>query len=362
MKGIPQVKLRKTSSNPLWKETILKNSRKPSWRKKKPHFLSFDDADQVRTVSQTGQGSDGEESNTSQNDATVRVRFALKINERLRKQPSELVDVNTVPLDELTSDNIDLISSIDSNKETRPRLSKISERNSEQEISLEESEQDARTEEVSESAKGMSREDDHVVKPLHEKGGKNSPEAVVGPMLRSSKLFEIMGSVRGTKAAQANDVDLQSLSRSDPGPNQSWPMDSHQDSHNPCASSSSKLPPVRSMKRQVAQNLTNYVERYRQDHVLHNKLFIPADDYETFAGAEDVGNNLMKITSCMNLVPEQPDSTSDPERNMSETELLDFMTKCIESRNGDSLDFMAGFFKDNTGEIFYCFSIFSSFL
>jgi hypothetical protein len=37
-----------------------------------------------------------------------------------------------------------------------------------------------------------------------------------------------------------------------------------------------------------------------------------------------------------------------PGRTMSEKELLDFMTKRIESRDSCSLDFMAKFFKDDT--------------
>ena len=109
--------------------------------------------------------------------------------------------------------------------------------------------------------------------------------------------------------------------------------------------------------KQLTQNLKNHVDKYREDHALHNKLYIPAEDYATFAGAEDVGDQLMRMTSSLNLgamsaVPEFAEMAStaggDMGRNVSESELLDFMTKCLESRNVESLDFMADFFRDNT--------------
>lgn len=112
----------------------------------------------------------------------------------------------------------------------------------------------------------------------------------------------------------------------------------------------------------IKKHLTSYVEKIREDQVLHHRLIIPADDYETFAGAEDVGNKLVQMTSSLNLprshyLPlelaassseELTASSSDTGRNMSESELLDFMSKCIESRNTHSLDFMADFFRDDT--------------
>ncbi len=113
----------------------------------------------------------------------------------------------------------------------------------------------------------------------------------------------------------------------------------------------------------IKKHLATYVEKIREDQVLHHRLIIPADDYETFAGAEDVGNKLVQMTSSLNLPrsyylpPEFASSSLDePEmlpsseagRNMSESELLDFMKNCIESRNTHSLDFMADFFRDDT--------------
>jgi hypothetical protein len=37
-----------------------------------------------------------------------------------------------------------------------------------------------------------------------------------------------------------------------------------------------------------------------------------------------------------------------PDRNMNETELLDFMTKCISSRDDTKLSFMKDFFKEDS--------------
>jgi len=177
-----------------------------------------------------------------------------------------------------------------------------------------------------------------------------------GGKMNQSRLFEIIESVKGMRAARAPDDDLHSL-KSDPGLNQSWRVD---DITPELSDVSSRPPPMSkrasTLKRDLTQHLTNRVERYREDHVLHNKLIIPADDYETFAGAEDVGNNMVKLASSLNLgarasmsgVPQTLAQGGDPERNMSEKELLDFMTRCLESRNVDSLDFMADFFRPDT--------------
>jgi predicted lipase len=102
------------------------------------------------------------------------------------------------------------------------------------------------------------------------------------------------------------------------------------------------------------------VEKYREDHVLHNKLIIPTEEYETFAGIEDVGDRLVQMTSSLNLAKVtgpmlgaggMMGGTTLPgggDRNMTEAELLNWMTKCIESRDVSSLDFMTVFFRDNT--------------
>jgi hypothetical protein len=107
----------------------------------------------------------------------------------------------------------------------------------------------------------------------------------------------------------------------------------------------------------ITKQLSTRINQYREDHALYNKGmvgFIPADDYDTFNGAENLGNQLMRMRNSILMnsgvaVPvELADSLSDQGRNMSEKELLDYMTKCIESREPDRLDFMADFFRENT--------------
>lgn len=341
MKGIPEVKLEKMFTNPLKRQTTgvgRKQKQRPWLRPGQltQRLFSFDDVDQ-NIADQTGQESDDEGSKKSQNSATRKIRMpAMFTGSLLRKPPREPTDL-TVESVELSSEggasvNDEVFRGLSSgvvkaSQTHRPALSQIAE-------SVESGERDSR---VSESEKGL--EGEHDAKPSNTSG-----------KINQSKLFEIIDSMRDKKAAQAPDEDVHSL-RSDPGPNQSWRGD------NPELSSVSSRPPMHkrpnALKKQLTQNLTNYVERYREDHVLHNKLIIPADDYETFAGAEDVGNKLVRMTSSLNLagmslVPELAEGGSDPERNMSEKELLDFMTKCIESRNVGSLDFMADFFRDDT--------------
>jgi hypothetical protein len=91
----------------------------------------------------------------------------------------------------------------------------------------------------------------------------------------------------------------------------------------------------------LEKQLATFVNKVKEDRALHHQL----NDYEAFAGAENVGNKVLTMTSRINRVP---GLSSQPGRNMSENELLDFMTKCIESRDSHSLDFMAEFFKDDT--------------
>ena len=89
----------------------------------------------------------------------------------------------------------------------------------------------------------------------------------------------------------------------------------------------------------LKKQFTTYVKRVKEDRALQHKL----DDYEAFAGAEDVGNKVLTMTSKI-----YREVSPMPGRTMSEKELLDFMTKRIESRDSCSLDFMAEFFKDDT--------------
>ena len=105
----------------------------------------------------------------------------------------------------------------------------------------------------------------------------------------------------------------------------------------------------------ITRQLTTKINQYREDHTLYNKGmigFIPTDDWDTFNGAENVGDQLMRMRNSICVSASHTgdfgDSISDLGRNMSEKELLDYMTKCIESREPDRLDFMSDFFRDNT--------------
>lgn len=87
--------------------------------------------------------------------------------------------------------------------------------------------------------------------------------------------------------------------------------------------------------------------RVKEDRALQNQF----DDYEVFAGAEDIGNKVLTMTSQINFAEHCPTGKLLPGeqgRNMSENELLDFMTKAIDNRDSQSLDFMSAFFKDET--------------
>ena len=105
----------------------------------------------------------------------------------------------------------------------------------------------------------------------------------------------------------------------------------------------------------LTRQWTTRINQYREDHALYNKGmvgFINTEDYDTFNGAECVGNQLMRMRDSIiasDISPnEMGDSTVDQGRTMSEKELLDYMTKCIESRDPDRLDFMSDFFRENT--------------
>jgi len=154
---------------------------------------------------------------------------------------------------------------------------------------------------------------------------------------RHSRLHALLDSLKGQPKAltATQEEDSESLF-SDPGPNRrSW-------------SRGQRAPTERI--REIRQGVTEYVERKREDHVIHQKFIIPADDYETFAGAEEVGNKMLQLTSSImsHGPPPHADSTIDSGRNMSEKELLEYINRCISSNQSHSLDFMAGFFRDNT--------------
>ncbi|KAL7543167.1 hypothetical protein ACHAXR_012860 [Thalassiosira sp. AJA248-18] len=332
LKGIPEVKLERMFANRLRRAT--KTGQKKPWLRPgglTQRLFSFDDM--LENNQAEGQDSDDEGSKKSQGSVaslTRRMSIAARLTGSLLRKQREQTDLVIEESEKPSEgDRKDVNDSVNSNgakasgSNVRPQLSLIEESKSEDE------QPDEPTVQVSESEKGVEGE-------INTTSGK----------MNQSTIFEFL---RGAKASQTVEFDLQSL-KSDPGPNQSWRGDISEEIV-------SSRPPFLGGKRetltkQLTQHFKNKVETYREDHVIHNKLIIPTDDYETFAGAEDVGNKLVQMTSNMNLtmssVPEFAEGAGDPSRNMSENELLDFMTRCIQSRNTSSLDFMADFFRDDT--------------
>lgn len=102
-----------------------------------------------------------------------------------------------------------------------------------------------------------------------------------------------------------------------------------------------------SRKYLLKKQVTTYVARVKEDRALLNQF----DDYEAFAGAEDIANKVLTMTSQINFAEHCPIGKLLPGeqgRNMSENELLDFMTKAIDNRDSQALDFMSAFFKDES--------------
>ena len=102
-----------------------------------------------------------------------------------------------------------------------------------------------------------------------------------------------------------------------------------------------------SRKELLMKQVTTYVARVKEDRALQHQF----DDYEAFAGAEDIANKVLTMTSQINFAEHCPTGKLLPGehgRNMSENELLDFMTKAIDNRDSQALDFMSAFFKDES--------------
>mmetsp|Transcript_32179 Transcript_32179/g.67634 ORF Transcript_32179/g.67634 Transcript_32179/m.67634 type:complete len:860 (+) Transcript_32179:190-2769(+) len=352
LKGIPEVKLeRMLPKIPLRMPSTLiprraSNANLAGKTNKQPRpwlrpggltqrLFSFDDVDQTSPADQSRHESDDEGSKNSKNSATGRMKISAMFTGSLWKsQRGEPIDqIFEAGAEEPLEEGVNEVNKITdsftkmSTIGDGPRLSFIEESKSEDERETE------RATQVSESKNDLEGEQDAQKSTNEKAGGK----------LTQSKIFEI---VRGMRASRPPDDDVHSF-QSDPGPDQSRYGD------NPDGNT---RPPMHrrpnTLKKQLTQHLTDYVERYREDHALYgNKLIIPTDDYETFAGAEDVGNRIaqMKLSSNLNMscLPELSESDTTG-RNMSEKELLDFMTKCVESRDVESLDFMSDFFRDDT--------------
>ena len=372
LKGIPEVKLERFI-NPLRRST-LGNTRKNKNRQwptlSQMRLFSFDEVELEQEQQQQNSSDHDEEgsrgSKNSKSSATGRSKLAAKFQLLRKKTPSPPPDYCTIDSETQPVGYSTVRSSLASRP---PPLSLIEESKSE----------DGTDKEISESEKGTEvdfSESDNVQKLSAAKTttttttttsegtnttpGKNNPPLNAPVKLNQSKLFDSIMSMRGMKAQHLRDIDLQS----DPGPTQShsWVYGESPRFISGIGSSEKQRPglykrpsmALTQQLNQLKQAATDTVERYKEDHAMYNKLFIPTDDYETFAGAENVGNKMVRLRSSINMpynamgaVPESS-TFSDPGRDMSENELLDFMTKCIESRNVDSLDFMTDFFRDDT--------------
>ena len=401
LKGIPEVKLQKMFPS-LRRPSILpnfaggkRNGQQRPWLKPgglTQRLFSFDDIETpaVEDGDPDHLDEEGSESKNSKSSATGRLRAAVRggmfTGSLLRKTreaqatPTDVIfDSNNPPSErgasESNSEGSGRSNALKASQASRPPpMSLIEESKSEDGTDREVSDQDMSSpcleietdmDEVElNDAPGVQKSETTEERLQQSNGGANSPSGKVNSSgtitptgkLNQSRLFEIM-SLRKMREHQPHDL------QSDPGPNQSWNPSSSLPSDLTKGGTGEERPAMYKRTSTLQKELTKLkqaatdtVERYKEDHAMYNKLFIPAEDYETFAGAEGVGNKMMQLRasvnmnmSAMGVVPElSSDMESNPDRDMSENELLDFMTKCIESRNVESLDFMADFFRDNT--------------
>ena len=160
-----------------------------------------------------------------------------------------------------------------------------------------------------------------------------------------SKLYDFLESVKGMKTSHNPGQNVEEV-MSDPGVS-CRDESSTQDAGYPL----SLIAP--SKKQTLSKQISTYIEKAKEDHALYNKYFFPTDDYNTFTRAEDVGNAIFndmppkRRISVINETVSFADD-EDADRNMNETELMDFMTKCINSRDDTKLSFMKDFFKEDS--------------
>lgn len=160
-----------------------------------------------------------------------------------------------------------------------------------------------------------------------------------------SKIYDFLESVKGLRVSHQNqDAEVMS----DPG------LSSSRDEGSTTHDIASPLSP-QSRRPTLSQQISVYFERAKEDHALYNKYLIPSEDYNTFSHAEDVGNAIfngdlkMPSKKRMSAIDESMNTDDeDGDRNMNETELLDFMTKCIQTRDDTKLSFMKDFFKEDS--------------
>lgn len=160
-----------------------------------------------------------------------------------------------------------------------------------------------------------------------------------------SKLFDFFESVRGARSSQNQDtVEVMS----DPG------ISSRDETSTPDLESSILTHDTQRRRPTLKEQISVYIGRTKEDHALYNKYLIPSEDYNTFAHAEDVGNKIFggEMASKRKLAVFDENielrGDADADRNMNEKELLDFMTKCISSRDDSKLSFMKDFFKEDS--------------
>ena len=165
--------------------------------------------------------------------------------------------------------------------------------------------------------------------------------------MHHSKLLTFIESVRSLTASHTHSHN-HAETMSDPGISSSRDEEPIHDAGSP--QSSTDTPRKRPI---LPKQISAYIERTKEDHALYNKYLIPTEDYNTFTHAEDVGNaifsgdRLGRLSMLNELVMEEGEQDA-PDRNMNETELLDFMTKCISSRDDTKLSFMKDFFKEDS--------------
>jgi len=158
-----------------------------------------------------------------------------------------------------------------------------------------------------------------------------------------SKIYDFLESVRGFKPSNDHTQETAEI-MSDPGISSS-----HEDDLGSLHS------PPQPRRPTISQQISVYLEKAKEDRAIYNnKYLIPNEDYNTFTNAEDIGNAIfngeMKMPSKKIFALDESAETfeSEDDRNMNETELLDFMTKCINSRDDTKLSFMKDFFKEDS--------------
>lgn len=251
------------------------------------------------------------------------------------EQPHRSPSQQSVTFDEY--DRSDSVARVTRSWKPKPltRQSSLKE-SDETSLSCEEKVEDTETTEPATASNNPHQGENHRNKVALGLGGRATP----------SKLFDIIDSMRGMKSSQDRDLDIMS----DPGVNSSIGEDGRDSGVN------MSINEDRVQRRPtLTSQLSEYIAKVKEYHALFDKNYflINPEDYNTFNKAEDIGNKLfnmegLKASIALSSVPETTAIGQQPDRNMSETELLDFMVKCIESRDVDRLGFMQDFFKEDS--------------